>query len=414
MGDSDVSAKAPRLRVTDGMRRFLDYPKFAGAPHDPGRTRMLVLETEYFFDKSWLRAAESLGWDTATVRSVMTGGLTREDIGALFTALAEFRPDFVLASNFAGMDVGGLFARFFEDARIPYVSWFTDTPRMILYERELACSHYMVAATWERAYIPHFEQLGFQHVFFMPLATDPALFHGEPAGEWQRPLAFVGSSMVSQVNEAWEKLGPVAGVVGAIREAFDAGRITRDRFIEGIDALLPAEVLAGCDRGARRNIELCLIYEATRRQRAEMAVRLNPLGLEVRGDLDWRYVAAKMDGPVGYYDDLAPYYRSTAVNVNSTSLQMRWTVNQRVFDCPAAGGFLVSDNQKDLAEFFELDSEAVTYDSLDELEDKVRHYLARPSAREAVIRRAQARIEACHTHAHRLKALEDYLRERYV
>ena len=55
----------PRLQITPGMRTFLDYPKFAGP------TRMLVLDANYFFDQSWLRAAARLGWETATVPSVI-------------------------------------------------------------------------------------------------------------------------------------------------------------------------------------------------------------------------------------------------------------------------------------------------------------------------------------------------------
>ena len=398
----------PRLRLTDGMRQMLDYRKFAGP------TRMLVLETEYFFDKSWLRAAESLGWKTATVRSAMTGGLTRDDVAALFTTLAEFRPDFILASNFAGMDVGGLFARFFEDARIPYVSWFTDTPRMILYGREMYCSHYMVAATWERAYIPHFQKLGFEHVFFMPLATDPALFNTPPATEWERPLSFVGSSMVQQVNEAWEKFTQTPEIVTAILKAFENGIVTRENFINGIETVLPPEILQERDSSTLRNIELCLIYEATRRQRAEMALRLNPLDLEVRGDANWRNIATRVGGAVGYYDHLAPYYHSTAINVNNTSLQMRFAVNQRVFDCPAAGGFLISDNQEDLADFFDLETEVVVYDTLEELEDKVRFYRNHPQERIAITTRARERVLAHHTHAHRLSALDQFLQERYA
>ena len=409
MGTSgDGGKEPPRLRLTDGMRRLLDYRKFAGA------TRMLVLETEYFFDKSWLRAAQSLGWETATVRSAMTGGLTRDDIASLFTTLAEFRPDFILASNFAGMDVGGLFARFFEDAHIPYVSWFTDTPRMILFGREMFCSHYMVAATWERAYIPHFQKLGFEHVFFMPLATDPELFNAPPATEWERPLSFVGSSMVQQVNEAWEKFAQTPEIIAAILKAFEEGCVTRENFINGIDAVLPQEILQNRDASILRNIELCLIYEATRRQRAEMVLRLNPLDLEVRGDANWHSIASRVGGSVGYYDHLAPYYRSTAVNVNNTSLQMRFAVNQRVFDCPAAGGFLISDNQEDLTDFFDPEKEVVVYNSLEELEDKVQFYLAHPQERIELTTRARKRVLAHHTHAHRLSALETFLQERYT
>ncbi len=397
-----------RLTITEGMRAILDYPKFAGP------TRMLVLETQYFFDQSWVRAAQSLGWETATVPSVMTGGLTREQIAALFQTVGSFKPHFILTSNYAGMDEMGLFARFFEDARIPYVSWFTDTPRMILFNRTVHCSPYSVAATWERAYIPHLEVHGFPHVCFMPHATDPALFRGTPAGAWDRDLAFVGVSMIDHAEEAWEKLQANPALKQAARRAFDEGRVTREAFAQGVETILNPALLSAADASDRRNVELCLVYEATRRIRVDMVRRLAPRGVEVFGDDAWQTVHNRCFGDIGYFDSLAPFYRDTAINLNATSLQMRTSVNQRVFDCPAAGGFLITDAQGDLEEFFDPETETVTYATLDELEDKVCFYHSRPDARATIIQAAQRRIAAHHTHAHRLRDLETYLRERFA
>lgn len=398
----------PRLQISGGMRRLLDYPRFLG------RTRMLVLETGYFFDQSWLRAARSLGWEAASAPSAMTGGLTRDQVGTLFRTIAEFKPDFLITSNYAGMDIAGIFSRFFEDARLPYVSWFTDTPRMILFGRQMYVSHYSVAATWERAYIPYFERLGFQHVLFLPHATDPDLFCGEPETEFDRDVAFVGMSMLEQTQEALEKHAHLPHVVAAVEKAFDEGRVTRETYAQGMDAILEPELLAQLDESEQRNVELLVNYESTRRQREDLGRTLGPLGLEVRGDAGWLRVLSRVGGQVGYFDDLAPYYRRTRVNVNSTSLQMRWAVNQRVFDCPAAGGFLITDDQADMAEFFEPKMESVTYASAEELLDKTNYFLKHLEERRAIVMRAQRRIAAEHTHAHRLRTLEAYLKDRYA
>ncbi|MBI2432993.1 MAG: glycosyltransferase [Candidatus Hydrogenedentes bacterium] len=397
----------PRLHISTGMRQILDYPRFVGP------TRVLILGTEYFFDQSWKRAAESLGWAVAMAPSAMLGGLTREQIQQLFTTIAEFKPHFILTSNYAGMDTAGIFSRFFEDARIPYVSWFTDTPRMILFGREMHFSPYSVAATWERGYLPHLEQVGFPHVFHMPLATDPHLFNGAPADTFARGLAFVGTSMRQQAAEAIEKHAHLPHVLRALEEALLEGRVTRAAFMGGLEALFAPELLAPLTASERRNLELLVNYEATRRQREALVRRLRPFGLEVRGDANWRSVHDNVQGQVGYYDDLAAFYRNTAINLNSTSLQMPYAVNQRVFDCPAAGGFLITDAQADLAALFE-PAEVVVYHSLDELADLVRYFLPRPRERAAVIERARSRILAQHTHAHRLLALEGWLKERFA
>jgi spore maturation protein CgeB len=220
--------------------------------------------------------------------------------------------------------------------------------------------------------------------------------------------------MISEAEEAWEKLGVAPEMSGAVRRAFDEGRVTREAFAEGVETILDPHLLGEADASNRRNAELCLVYEATRRMRREMARRLERLGLEVHGDALWTQVARRCHGPVGYFTDLAPFYRSTAINLNTTSLQMKTAVNQRVFDCPAAGGFLITDAQDDLDELFDPESEVVTYHSLDELEEQVRRYRNQAEERVAIVRAAQRRIAAHHTHAHRLRMLEDFLRERFA
>ena len=397
----------PRLQISDAMRAILDYPKFAGS------TRMLVLETEYYFDKSWARAAEQLGWETASVSSAMVGGLTREQIAELFRTIGEFKPDFIITSNYAGMDSLGLFARFFEDAKIPYVSWFTDTPRMILYERVVHASRYAVAATWERGYTSHFEALGFEHVHYMPLATDPALFHGSPAREHQRNVAFLGTAMIDLAAEAWEKVEELPEAAAAVREAFDEGRVTREAFSRGVETIISPDVLTKCDARTRRHVELCLVYEATKRLRTELVRATEAFGVEAFGDTAWLQITPKANAEVGYFDDTADFYRESAINLNSTSLQMATAVNQRVFDCPAAGGFLISDDQSDLDELFDAD-EVVTYGSLEELTELIPRYLADGDARHTVIERAQRRIAAHHTVRHRLDTLETFLKARFA
>jgi len=397
-----------RLKLSEGMRRILSYPRFTGP------TRMLILDTNYFFDKTWQRAAGELGWEVATVPSAITGSLSRADIEQLFMTIGEFKPDFILTSNYAGMDIAGMFSRFFEDARIPYVSWFTDTPKMILYNRTVHTSRYSVAATWERGYTKHLQSLGFEHIHYMPHAIDPELFCGEPGDAFDRDLAFVGISMIALAREACQKLNAAAPKAReAIDEAMAAGRITRATFIDGVEALLDPEVLGQCSMADRRHLTLYAHYELTRSQRHDLVTRMVPFGIEVRGDQDWLQVTPNVGGEVGYFDDLAPFYRRTAVNLNSTSLQMMTAVNQRVFDCPAAGGFPITDAQSDLEELFEPDSEVVMYHDLDELADKVAYYLKHPDERKAIVRRAQRRIAAHHTHRPRLEALEQYVRERF-
>ena len=66
-------------------------------------------------------------------------------------------------------------------------------------------------------------------------------------------------------------------------------------------------------------------------------------------------------------------------------------LNQRVFDVPATGAFLLTDHSPELEELFRLGEEIVTYRDVDELRDKARYYLAHDAERAAIARRGYER-----------------------
>jgi len=113
---------------------------------------------------------------------------------------------------------------------------------------------------------------------------------------------------------------------------------------------------------------------------------------------------------VNYYHELPQVYRTTAINFNATSLQMKAAVNQRVFDAPAAGGFLLTDFREQLAELFEVGKEVACFGEPGEIPDLVRFYLRHPEVREKMTARARSRVLAEHTYRHRVAVMLDTMR----
>ena len=307
------------------------------------------------------------------------------------------------------MDVDGLFARLFEDLHIPYVTWFVDDPRTMLMGRTCYATDYSVALTWDQAYVAYLRNCRFPEVHVVPLAVDATVFNAEPADHWPIPPTFVGNSMAdfSQREQGWLDQHP--GLRDAVASAFAEGRVTRENFGTGIEAILDPETAAKLDAEAARHAEMVFFIEGTRRLRHKLAETLTPFGLELRGDPAWQRSFPAAKGPLNYLEELPGFYRSCAVNLNVTSIQMPHTVNQRVFDCPAAGGFLLTDAQPDLDELFDVETEVVRYRSFGECTSLLQEYLARPEARRSVTLRARARILGEHTYAHRLEQIGSIL-----
>jgi spore maturation protein CgeB len=155
-----------------------------------------------------------------------------------------------------------------------------------------------------------------------------------------------------------------------------------------------------------------IIHCASMLLRKEMAEACLPLGLATFGDPDgWRAllgngVAAHAD--IDYRTGLSAVYRSIAINLNVTSCQMPTAVNQRVFDVPLCGGFVLSDSQSDIGELFASDEIAV-YFSRSDLIDKISYFRARPDEREHLAANARAAVLARHTYDHRIVEIEKIL-----
>ena len=90
---------------------------------------------------------------------------------------------------------------------------------------------------------------------------------------------------------------------------------------------------------------------------------------------------------------------------------MKGAVNQRVFDVPATGAFLLTDYREQVENLFEPGREIICYHSPEEATDLARRYLARPQDRLAVAAAARARILAEHSYEHRVRALMDRMGE---
>lgn len=396
-----------RLKITEGMRTLMDYPKLAGPV-----PRIMVLESQYWLDSACMNAAHAMGWELAHAPVALEGAMPREMIAHFIQTLLEFRPDFVLSINLSGMDEAGLFAGLFADLRVPYVTWFVDDPRTILMDRTLYASDYAIALTWEAAYADYLAKTGFAETHVMPLAVDPSLFNAPPSEVWDYPPSFVGNSMVDFSEREGVRIKNHPGLNAAVNEAFEAGRVTRENFGYGLAAIMGD--LMPFDAEERRAAELYFFIEGTRRLRHETVAGLAPEGVVVRGDDAWQHVTSLLGPQVNYRTELPEFYRRSEVNLNITSIQMASAVNQRVFDCPAAGGFLLTDAQTSLETLFDVDREIAQYHSLEECIDLLRFYRKHPAARVEKIVRARERIQNEHTYAHRLREIAEIVRKRFA
>jgi spore maturation protein CgeB len=80
-------------------------------------------------------------------------------------------------------------------------------------------------------------------------------------------------------------------------------------------------------------------------------------------------------------------------------------LNQRCFDVPASGGFLLTDAQPAIEELFEPEIEIITFQTQCELEEKWNYYSQRHAERKAVIEKGRKKVLNKHTYQHRIREM---------
>ena len=405
-----MAAEGPELSAR--LRDHCRYPRLTGE----GGT-VLFIEAGYFIERECREAFAGLGW------RVMALPLPPAEtfISRLLGAVMEGRPDLLFTVNHLGFDRLGSLARLLEAMELPSVSWFVDSPAYILLHHRAVASPLTMTPVWERSWASFLTRFGFEHVFHLPLAADA---RGGRTGSWSpdylRRAAFVGDSMTEAVAKWRRRLPRFRGAETLMAVAARKVNETRGRDVPrtitataekagvGLPALPPEGQAA---------LETAVVLEATRLERSRMAAAMAPLGLELFGDDGWlQYAPAgvRLNAPVDYYTGLPEVYRQTAVNLNVTSLQMPTAVNQRVFDAPVAGGFLITDMREDLELLFDREREVATYQTPEELPDIADFYISRDEERRRMTGRAAQRIAAEHTYRHRIAAVVGRARKAFA
>ena len=385
--------------------RYLDYPKLKVPPF-----RVVLLDSGYLTVRECRKGLELLG------HKVFTIAPGPDFIKRLLSLLVEARPDFLLAINHLGFDEEGKLTGLLTELKIPFASWYVDSPTYILYGGEENYSPYCAVFCWERSYLKPVEEMGFHSPTFLPLATDPEVFSpggNSINGRFASSLAFVGDSMET-AQRKWEKKLSNGARKEIASISAEGMKIDRNREILDIFPSLAGH--AECWR-SRLDIEAALIWKATQGYRVRLAHALMPLGLVIYGDAGWKRLLGKKGAvrpPVDYFRELPDVYRGTDVNINCTSFQMKTAVNQRVFDVPACGGFLLSDYQEDMERFFEVGKEAICYRTVEEAASLAAYYLGKDSERKKIAESARKRVLAEHTYEKRMAELVATMRERFA
>ncbi|SMF42977.1 CgeB family protein [Desulfovibrio gilichinskyi] len=394
------------------------YPKFQNV-----KPKILFLNRPYFLTGEIISALDRLGISYRTV-DIGLGDTVRDGfVEDLLKSVVEFKPDFALTVNHFGIDREGKLTDLLLKLKLPLASWFVDNPHLVLYRYKDISPELTAIFTYDAGNLEIMHDKGYGNVFYLPLATDPCRFKAGIKGKnsWRAKVSFVGNSMADAVANTLLGAKLPANISNKYQQLAAEFCESADISVEEYFKKNHPQVLEAIEGFAtdeqKLSFEALITWEATRQYRLSCIKELLSFNPLIVGDCGWHVLLDNKGwhylSSLDYYTDLPAFYPMSDVSFNCTSRQMKGAVNQRIFDVPACGGFILTDYREQMENLFEPENEIISYRNVKEIPQVLERCIKDKKMRARVSAAALKRILFEHTYEHRLISLMDKMRKTF-
>jgi spore maturation protein CgeB len=329
----------------------------------------------------------------------------------LCTILDEHKCNLVFSINEWGIDTEGMLCAFFEQNKIIHINWCVDDPffEETMHQKKFRTTSLRVDFVSDDDYVEKMRRSGY-NAHFLPLATDPAIFH--PGNfNFMHEISFVGNSYISQIDSFIKHdIDFMETIVPLLTEPLNCFRDNNQFDIEAqlLDIVKNAKLPSGLPE--QRAIFLCKHFAGYLYRKETVLSLISHFDcFTVYGDLGWlQFIDKNRFKSVSYGEGLCKVYNSTRINIDINRPVIKNGFTQRVFDCLASGSFLISSEKPVVKQFFETTGnkkELITFKNTSELTDLVSYYLRHENERMQIARRGYEKVSNYHTYSKRIREL---------
>lgn len=316
-----------------------------------------------------------------------------------------------------------IISRVCEIFHIPYISWSVDCPEFMLFSKTISnsCNYIFL---FDRDMVQKFSCKNPGHVFYMPLGTNTERWNAikvslEDRRRFETEVSFVGSLYTEKSK--YRSYGMDSLLPDYLR-GFCNGLVEAQLKVYGynfLDDVISQEIAEEFKKYAAWQ-ELPEDYEDVTKETVandflglrctelERIRLLEQVAQNFRLDLytqsDKKYVpSANYCGCVDYAVNMPKVFQCSKINLNITSKSIKMGVPLRIFDIMGAGGFLITNYQKELPEYFEIGQDLVVYESGEDLLEKIRYYLNHDIERQQIAQNGQCKVQKLFTWEQRIE-----------
>ncbi len=287
---------------------------------------------------------------------------------------------------------------------IPYVCWVVDCPVMELYSHS-------IRNPWNRIFLfdyamyEEFHPQNPQGIFYLPLGADYGRLDSLLADateadreKYSADVSFVGSLYTEKCpynrlkGDSYLK-GYLDGVIEAQLKIYGYNFLEdciTDSILEEFKKQVPfyqfPERAEHNDRAAMAH--LYLGNKVTEQERLRLLGRVSEeFSLDLYTASDFSPLPhARYRGLAKTTTEMPKVFLFSKINLNFTSKPIRSGLPLRIWDILGAGGFLLTNFQSEIPEYFEVGKDLEAFASEEELVEKIRYYLAHNEEREEIAR----------------------------
>ena len=320
--------------------------------------------------------------------------------------------DAVMTANFYPV-----VARLCDEKKITYIAWTYDTPLNVLPCDEMKYETNFIFV-FDRIEAGKFKNMGFDRFYYMPLAVDPEKYDGvKPDNKYAGDVAFLGKLYRSRLPVIRNNLSDE--LVKYIDELVRLQTGITGKYI--VDDFISAPIISEINNqlnGKGLNIEVGkeqLSYAIA--EYVTYIDRINILELLGKrydthlftydiGDSERQLLPdVKIHGALDYHTQVPSLYNSTKINLSSSLRAAQSAIPLRVLDILACGGFLLSNAQPEVCEYFEDRKELVVFHSMDELIEYTGYYLEHEDERKKISSEGLLKVKKAFRYEDRLKEM---------
>ena len=315
--------------------------------------------------------------------------------------------------------------------KVPYVCWSVDSPVPELFSNALK-NEWNRIFLFDRAQYEFFRPINPERIFHLPLATNVKRWENvilnmteDDFAKYGTDVSFVGSLYTGKCRYDTLSISPYTrGFVDGLMEAqlkvyghnFIADNLS-DRVINEI-ADADAAFYEGSDTYTdTRRYLAAHQYIGIKLAALERERTLNRLAEHFRVTLYTNSDTSSLRGVdcrggVKTLTEMPKVFHTSKINLNMTMRPIETGLSLRVWDVLGCGGFLLSNYQAEIPEYFEIGKDLETYESMEELEQKVQYYLTHEDERIEIAINGYEKTAKLHTYELRITEMIRILSEQ--